>query len=107
MSLDVTLTRLAPRAVYSRNITHNLGLMAKEAGIYLHLWHPEKVGASKAWHLIDSLRAGLKLLQSNPTRFRKFDSPNGWGRYEDLVSFVHDYLSACESNPDADVKVSR
>ena len=52
MSLDVTLTAVRPTEVYSANITHNLGLMAEEAGIYQPLWRPEELGIKTAAGLI-------------------------------------------------------
>lgn len=48
MSLDVYLTATRPTEVCALNITHNLGRMAKEAGIYQHLWRPEEIGVTKA-----------------------------------------------------------
>ena len=36
MSLDVDLVVMQPYSVFTSNITHNLGPMAKQAGIYLH-----------------------------------------------------------------------
>lgn len=124
--------------VYWANITHNLGKMAREAGIYTALWRPgemldpekaerireqEKVGnyheaggvyeierslpVVHARDLIEPLRAGLILLKSDPVRFEQFNTPNGWGVYEDFVPFVEKYLVACEENPAARVRVSR
>jgi hypothetical protein len=107
MSLDVYLTIRKPVAVHNGNITHNLGAMAKESGIYQHLWRPEEIGITTAAQLIEPLRLGLGLLMSDPDRFRKHDATNGWGRYEHLVCFVGDYLAACEAHPDASVTVSR
>lgn len=107
MSLDVHLKVVKPCEVYSANITHNLNKMAMEAGIYQYLWRPDEIGVTKAHELIGPLRDGLERLGSDPERFRKFNATNGWGKYEDLVSFVLGYLSACEENPDADVEVSR
>lgn len=107
MSLDVTLTAVRPTEVYSANITHNLVPMAEEAGIYQHLWRPDEIGITKAAELILPLSAGLLLLEQNPERFKAFDSPNGWGRYEHFVPFVRHYLEACEANPDAEVTVGR
>lgn len=92
---------------YSSNITHNLGRMANEAGIYEHLWRPEEIGITKARQLIEPLREGLRLLQSDRTRFEAFNASNGWGLYEHFVPWVASYLAACEENPDADVHVSR
>lgn len=107
MSLDVSLLVVKPCEVYSRNITHNLNSMADAAGMYMHLWRPEEIGITKASELIEPLTAGLKLLRSDPDKFRAFDAPNGWGRYEDLVEFVADYLEACKEHPDAAVHACR
>lgn len=94
-------------AVYSANITHNLGKMATEAQLYEYLWRPEEANITKAYQLIMPLRAGLAVLESNPTRFREFNPKNGWGTYEGLISFTREYLEACEKYPDADVSVRR
>lgn len=107
MSLDVSLLVHKPVSVYDDNITHNLNKMAEAAGIYKHLWRPDEIGITRANQLIEPLRQGLKLLRSDEKRFRKFDAPNGWGRYENLVRFVEGYLAACEENPYAAVRVSR
>lgn len=107
MSLDVTLSAVRPTDVYWSNITHNLGPMAKEAGIYMHLWRPDEIGVTKAAELIGPLRAGLALLKADPERFEKFNATNGWGMYDDFLRFVEEYLMACEATPDADVSVSR
>jgi len=101
MSLDVWLVEVLPTEVYSANITHNLNRMADEAGIYEHLWHPEMVGLAKAGELITPLERGLRLLESEPERFDQFNAPNGWGKREDLVRFVREYLEACREHPEA------
>ena len=44
----VTAEESESEEVYSANITHNLGGMADEAGIYEALWRPEEVGIAKA-----------------------------------------------------------
>ena len=92
---------------YEDNITHNLNTMAERCGIYKELWRPEEIGVTKASQLIKPLTAGLAKLRANPTRFRKFDSPNGWGTYEHLFEFVENYLEACKENPEANVRASR
>ena len=107
MSLDVSLTKIAPCEVYSRNITHNLNTMAGAAGIYKHLWRPDELGIAKAFQLIEPLEKGLGLILSDPERFKKFNPANGWGDYEGLVEFVQEYLNECRENPDCDVSVSR
>ncbi|MBT8086008.1 MAG: hypothetical protein KJN72_12335 [Woeseia sp.] len=105
MSLDVHLDE-ATSEVYCANITHNLNGMAKEAGIYQCLWHPGDVGITKAGQLIEPLQSGLELMKSDPERFKAFNAPNGWGRYDQFVPWIERYLAACINNPDADVSTS-
>ena len=93
--------------VYDANITHNLGGMAAEAGIYEALWRPDEIGLSTARELIDPLEKGLALLKSDPARFEKHNASNGWGLYKHFVPFVENYLAACREHPDALVSVSR
>ena len=125
MSLDVTLygktsdvpcvcercenshTRKETEIFYDANITHNLGAMAQEAGIYQHCWRPEEIGITTAAQLIEPLRAGIALMKSDPPRFKKHNAANGWGLYEHFVPWVEKYLAACEENPTATIRVSR
>lgn len=108
MSLDFTLYYKAGEGVdidievFERNITHNLTAMALEAGLYRPLWRPdEMLGVSKARDIAPMLRTGLVLLKMNPERYRPYSASNGWGTYEDLVSFVEAVLIACEEHPNA------
>jgi hypothetical protein len=103
----VSIAEPDPDTVYSANITHNLGKMAANAGLYYPLWRPGELDITTAGQLIAPLRAGLAVLQSAPDRFREYNPGNGWGTYEGLVRFVADYLAACEAYPDAEVSVSR
>lgn len=123
MSLDVYLTKKAEEhtcdachgtgiikedtEVYWANITHNLHRMAEEAGIYNHLWRPEECGITKAIELIAPLAEGLARMKANPEHYKQFDSPNGWGTYENFVPWIEKYLKACIENQDAEVRVSR
>lgn len=107
MSLDVTLWALRRTEVYDANITHNLGKMADEAGVYEYLWKPNDIGIHKAVQLVPHLERGLRFLRADPERYRKLEPDNGWGRYEDLVHFIERYIVACNENPDADVYTHR
>ena len=93
--------------VYHANITHNLGKMADEAGIYYALWRPEEIGKTTASEIIELLEAGLSDLKARPDYFKKFNSPNGWGMYEHFVPFVEEYLEACKAYHDSIIEVSR
>lgn len=107
MSLDVYLEDEAGNILYTANITHNLGGMAQEAGIYGCLWRPEEGGITMAHEIIKPLDEGLAKLMSEKARFEVFDDPGGWGRWKDFVPWCADYLQACRDFPTALVKVCR
>jgi len=100
-------SKIVCETLYDSNITHNLINMADEAGIYETCWRPEEIGATKAKDIIGKLALGLDLMKKEPERFKKFDSSNGWGTYEQFVPWVESYLKACEENPEATIEVSR
>ena len=103
MSLDVFLTNADGEEVYSANITHNLQKMADEAGIYQCIWRPEECGIERASGLIQPLAAGVALLATDRKRFAAFESPNGWGLYDNFLPWCCRYLEACRDYPDATV----
>lgn len=107
MSLDVWLKDAEGQEVFSANITHNLGKMADEAGIYKCLWRPEENGITHASQIIEPLAAGVALLATEQGRFEAFNSPNGWGLWKNFLPWCAAYLQACRDNPDATVHVSR
>jgi len=121
MSLDVYLrskdvvceqcgarhTCCEPMLVFEANITHNLGEMAADAGLYKCLWRPDEIGITKAAQLVEPLRLGLAQLRGDRKRYEKLNPENGWGYYDGLVGFVERYLTACLANPEADISVSR
>ena len=140
MSLDVKLYReryisydkgkkytIDIETIYSANITHNLGNMAKQAGIYEALWRPYRLKENYkdfddtcddefrfedqqtifARDIIPLLEKGLVDLKKRPKYFETFNSPNHWGLYEHFVPFVENYLDACKKYPDTTVEVSR
>lgn len=89
--------------VFHGNITHNLNTMAEEAELYWPMWQPGEIGIVQAKQLIQPLTDGLACLVSDPEHYEKFNPENGWGTYEGLVEFVHDYLEACIRFPEAKV----
>ena len=107
MSLDVYLSDEQGARLYERNITHNLGRMAREAGIYECLWRPDEHGITHARQIIAPLAAGVALLATGKARFEAFNASNRWGLWEYFLPFCADYLRACRDYPDALVRVSR
>lgn len=139
MSLDVSLYRTyhisydkgktleeKEERVYDANITHNLGKMASEAGLYEALWRPyrlkegyvpttdydkelefEDANTTYAYELISIIEKGLEELKSKPEHYETFNSPNGWGMYEHFVPFVEKYLDALKQYSECRVSVWR
>jgi hypothetical protein len=81
--------------------------MADAAGIYKALWRPEEIDAVYAKDISAIVDEGLIKLVLNPTEYRKYDSPNGWGMYDHFVPFVMAYAEALRNNPDAVIRVGR
>jgi hypothetical protein len=90
----------------SLNITHNLIKMAKEAKLYEVLWCPEEIGITSASQMIPILEKGIKELETNPTKYKTFNPPNGWGNYENLVNFCRSALHWCREYPDAVIEAN-
>ena len=90
--------------VFDANITHNLNEMAKQVGIYEALWHHTRINAVYAKDIIGKLDSGYNQLVADPAKYKKFDSPNGWGKYDNFVPFVKKVLDACEKYPNAKIK---
>ena len=107
MSLDIYLDNELGETLFEANITHNLGEMAHEAGLYLCCWRPDENGIEKAAQLIDPLTAGILLLRSDRARFERFNPRNGWGDYDGLLRFCENLLRECVLYPNLLVKVSR
>lgn len=93
--------------VFDINITHNLGKMAQECGLYEVLWCPKEIGVAKAKDAIELLTKGLKELESDPKKYKEFNPENGWGSYEGLVYVTRQYLEACINYPESLIEVSR
>jgi hypothetical protein len=109
MSLDVTLyipvdtggDEPYAACLYEANITHNLGEMARAAGIYEATWRPNEHGFKTAGDIIPILEAGIDLMESDPVKFEALNSPNGWGKYEHFLPWLEKYLEACKKHPKA------
>lgn len=93
--------------VFDGNITHNLGRMAQEAGLYNCLWRPDENAIERAGQLCEPLRQGLERLKADPERYKTLNPENGYGTYEGLLAFAENYLKACRQWPDAAVGVWR
>ncbi len=99
------------------NITHNMGKTASEAGLYEALWRPyELFNISEddeydaiilASDILEHVEKGFKELKSNPKKYKAFNPDNGWGTYDNLVSFTQRWIKCLKQFPDARVIASR
>ena len=97
---DIEEHESVSNTVYTDNITHNLGNMAREAGFYKALWgHLEEVKTTQ--DLLEYLTPGIIELKSKPIKYKTYDSPNGWGRYVDFVPWLEKLEEACKTYPEA------
>jgi hypothetical protein len=108
---------------YDFNITHNLTIMAKEAGIYEALWKPYKLIPYSninnpedkqeentivlAKNIYSVIKTGLIILKNNPEHYKQFDNVNKWGTYDDFIIFINEYLEVLKNNPEYVIKVWR
>ena len=91
------------------NVTHNLGKMAKEVGLYTYLWRADELHSHQveAWEIIYNVEQGLNELKHNPNKYKKFNPSNGWGTYDNLVEFTEKYLLCLKKYPKAKIEISR
>ena len=114
MSLDVSLRVQtceccgSSTEVYEANITHNLGAMARAAGIYEILWRPDEC-ADVTWagDIVERLSAGIAELDANQGKYEEFNAENGWGTYRQFVPWLEAYRDACVKWSGAVIAVSR
>ena len=114
--------------IYSGNITHNLNKMAMEAGIYKAVWRPYELHINfdkgkednqdyiyefedettvKAKDVFLIIENGFRDMKKRPEHYKKFDSPNGWGLYENFIPFLSEYLDALRKYPEAIIECNR
>lgn len=93
------------RIVWTGNITHGLDRVAKACNLYKPIWTPGEEGIIVARDICSALAAGLLVLETRTEMFRQYEPTNNWGRVEDLISFVAEYLAACKAWPDAVIEV--
>lgn len=91
--------------VYLKNITHNLSKMAREAGFGVLWEYPEESGIRKVKQLIPYIEHGIKELESNPEKYKKFSASNGLGTYEQFIPWLKELLENMYINEDCNIKI--
>lgn len=94
MSADVSVfTDIGDDAKHewaSLNVTYNLSEMLREAGF---VGWPKARDTMKASEFLAHLAGVLATLKANPDKYSKYDSPNGWGTYLDLIPSLEEFFS--------------
>jgi hypothetical protein len=98
---------IATTPIWETNVTHNLNKMAEAVGIYEILWKPEENGIIRAKEIIEPLADGIALLKSDAKKYKRFESPNGWGTYDSFIPWLEKVLDNCKLYPDSFIVVSR
>jgi len=79
-------------------ITHNLTEMAEALGVYDILWHS---GGLKAYDILFKINTAISELTFNRKQYEIYESPNGWGTVNGMLSFLKRVKEDCEEYPDA------
>lgn len=105
MSLDLSLIcGCCKRAAFETNITHNLGKMFRDAGVYDILWHGDD---RRAGEQVAALEAAVTMMEADPERFSALSASNGWGTYEQALPWLREVVTAFKEYPDATLRCSR
>lgn len=91
MSYDISLYRKGIKNAeriyydYDGNITYNVCEMLEVAFGEQHLkkWNNKPVN-----EFIEEFKKGYEDMMLNPTKYKKYDSPNGWGTYETTLKAI-------------------
>jgi hypothetical protein len=90
--------------LFSNNITHNLVPMWQKAGVYDALYNSD---GKRAREISNALIYGHAEMITSRKEFEKLNSPNGWGKYENAIRFLHDAMEACLKYPEAIIRISK
>lgn len=109
---EVVLFEREDNEYWHGNITHNLVTMAMQCvcecpyrvTLYKILWLPQESGLlGKKGVLtpsyIKALSVCLNALKEHKDFYEKYNPKNGWGNYENLVSFIESFIKATSNIP--------
>ena len=104
MSLDISIMKIQPVAVYTNNYTHNVTPMWKLAGVYDALYMSEGMIAGS---IVGILNEGIQRMTLDPAAYKALEPANGWGNYDGALRFLMAFRDACELNADGVVEVCK
>lgn len=83
------------------NMTSNLAQMWDAAGCPLR-----DFDGRPAYEVLPKLQNALDALHDDPEHFRTMEADNGWGTYEQCITYLTGLLAACARDPFATMAVS-
>lgn len=94
---------------FSLSITHNLNTLVMECGnlvgvdYYKIIWRPDEIlevenGQVRVIYVLEYLPKIIEDLLRFEHTLSEYLPSNGWGNFEQLISFLCDYLKACYIN---------
>ncbi len=87
------------------NMTYNVSKMYRETfpagmdGIHA-------LAEIKAADAIEMLRMVIGEMESNPSKYKLLNPPNGWGNYESALQYIRNILVGCEQHPNCIIRIS-
>lgn len=78
--------------------------MWRKAGVYEALYNSE---GKLAGEVLADLQKGLSHMRRNRSMYEALAPENGWGDYETALNFLVIVVAACDTNPDAEIWVSK
>ena len=82
--------------LFDANITHNLVPMWVKTGVYDALYNSADKQASE---ILEVLKLGYADMKARPEEYSKLNASNGWGKYEEALPWLKEFLDACEKYP--------
>ena len=104
MSLDISVNAVIETTVISKNITHNLNKMWREAKIYDALYNFQDMEVKE---ILPILEKGYEELVKYPDKYKKFNSPNGWGTYNQAILWLEELIEEMRKYPNGIIDISK
>lgn len=94
-------SRLEPKRVLEVNYTSNTAPMWRDGGCDLR-----EFDGKSASELLPAVNRAIVDMLARPAHHKQYEPENGWGSYDGTLKFLRQIRAACESDPDAKVRVS-
>jgi|SRR6185503_566095 len=80
--------------LYERNFTYNNSGIMNAIGC-----GRDDLSGKMASEVVERIANGVRLLQSEPSKYRDQEPSNGWGGIDDCLDLLNGMLAACRAAP--------